>query len=94
MAKFLQLPLHAGSTLTLPADAVLALGSPQEIYMVVDAEKQLITLSVRHPEVVHNEAILEQLAELNDGTSLEEYGAPVPESFLNRRGKGPKEGDR
>jgi hypothetical protein len=46
---------------------------------------------VRHPDVVHNEYILDQIATLNEDLSLREYGEPVPESFLHRRGKGPQQ---
>ena len=94
MARVLHIPVRAGATITLPADVLAALGSPQEVYVVVDAARQLITLSVQHPDIVHNEAVLLQLAQLSAGVPLEEYGAPVPDSFLQRRGKEPSEGDR
>ena len=83
----LRLPLGTGSTLTLPADVVAALGSQPDIYVVVDEQKQLIMLSARHPDVLHNESILDQLAQLNEGMSQEEYAAPVPADCLQRRGK-------
>jgi hypothetical protein len=91
MATVLRIPVHDALAFKLPAEAMTAVGSAHEIYLEIDAIKQTVLLSVRHPDVVHNEYILDQMAKLNEGMSLEEYGEPVPESFLNRRGKGPKQ---
>lgn len=74
-------------TLLLPPEALAILGQGTEIYLNLDSEKGTVTLSLLHPDEIHNRAILEQLAALNEGMTLEEYGEPVPESFLKRRGK-------
>jgi hypothetical protein len=91
VATILRIPLHDASAFKLPAEAVTAVGSAHEIYLEIDPTRQTVLLSVRHPDVVHNEYILDQMAKLNEGVSLEEYGEPVPDSFLNRRGKGTKQ---
>lgn len=80
-------------TLTLPPEAVAVLGLGTTVYIMVDPDKKTVTLSPVHPDELANNAILDQLAELNEGMSLEEYSAPVPDSFLHRRGKTAADGD-
>ena len=91
MATILRIPLDDASTFKLPAEAVSAVGSAHEVYLEIDAARQTVLLSVRHPDVVHNEYILDQMAKLNESLTIEEYGEPVPDSFLERRGKGPRQ---
>jgi len=78
MVAILRIPLDDTSTFKLPAEAVTAVGAAGEIYLEIDADTQTVLLSVRHPDVIHNEYILDQMARLNEGLSLAEYGEPVP----------------
>lgn len=74
-------------TLQLPPEAMSILTGATQVWLTLDTEKRTITISVTDPDILENNAILDQLAALNEDLSLEEYGAPVPESFLTRRGK-------
>lgn len=87
MSTILRVPLRDGA-FKLPAEAMRAIGSVDELYLEINADRQTVLLSVRHPDVVHNECILDQIAGLQGALSPEEYGEPVPNSFLSRRGKG------
>lgn len=77
--------LHSGQALLLPPEAVAVLGQANEIFITIDEENKTGILSLTDPEVAENEAILDQMTALNEGLTLEEYGEPVPESFLHRR---------
>ncbi len=80
-------------TLPLPPEAVAVLGLGTTVFIMVDPDKKTVTLSPLSPDVLANNAILDQLAELNQGMPLAEYSAPVPDSFLHRRGKTGADGD-
>ena len=88
MTKIQRIPIHLSKQLKLPAEAVEALGEIEEAYLVIDASQHKITLTAEDPMIAENEAILKEIAELNEGMSLEDYGTPVPVSFLNQRGRG------
>lgn len=83
-----RITIESGRPLELPTEVVEALGQVVEATLVVDAEKRTVMLTAMDPDIVENQAILDEMAKLNEGMSVEEYGAPVPPSFLNRRGKG------
>ncbi len=87
MPHTFRIAVRRGEPLKLPDEAVAALGDVSEAYLTIDPDAQKITITARHPERIENEAILDQIAELHEGMSLEEYTEPVPESFLDRRGK-------
>ena len=88
MTKIQRIPIHLSKQLKLPAEAVEALGEIEEAYLVIDASQHKITLTAEDPMIAENEATLKEIAELNEGMSLEDYGTPVPVSFLNQRGRG------
>lgn len=88
MIKVYRIPIHLDEQLQLPSEAINALGKIEEAFLVIDAAQQKVTLTALDPEIVENEAILDEIAKLQEDISLEDYGAPVPESFLKRRGKG------
>lgn len=90
--KIVRATLRNGQALLLPPEAGAVLGQDNEIFIAIDEENKTVTLSLTDPEVLENEAILDQLAALNEGLTLEEYGEPVPESFLHRRGKTARDG--
>ncbi|MBI3229797.1 MAG: hypothetical protein HYZ45_06355 [Burkholderiales bacterium] len=70
----------------LPPEAMAILGGESKVWLLLDSDKHTITISAIAPEIQENNAILDQLAELNEGLTLEEYAAPVPESFLKSMG--------
>ncbi len=59
--------------------------------MVTDSERGILTVRATDPTTPKNEEFLDALAELNEGLTLDEYTAAVPESAW-RKGKSSNEG--
>lgn len=92
--KILRLALNNDLTLSLPQDAIEILGVGTEFYVTIDMDKGTVLISKTDPIILANNEILDKIAELNEDLTFEEYIAPVPESFLHRRGKAQGEGDK
>lgn len=92
MKKVFRAKIAQDMTLLLPVEAAAILGKDCEIYLTLDPEIGTVTLSSVQPDVIHNRAILDQIATLTEEAGLAEYDEPVPESFLQRRGKGMTDG--
>lgn len=84
--KIIRAKIEHDQTLLLPEEAISILGKDCEIYLNLDGEKGTMVLSTEDPDVLHNNAILEQLTALNEEMGISDV--VVPESFLNKRGKG------
>lgn len=77
--------------LILPPEALEILPTDTKLYMVIDPERGIITVRANDPTVPQNEEFLDALAALNEGLTLDEYTAPVPESALRRKKSDDKE---
>lgn len=91
--KILRLSFNKDLTLSLPKEAIDMLGGDVEFYIAIDSDKNTVLLSRIDPIILANNEILDEIAELNEDLTFEEYIAPVPESFLHRRGKAKVEGE-
>lgn len=91
-AVIYNIPINPDGTCTLPPEVMQAFAHPEEIYLSIDPVSSTASLSATHPETLAGRAAMDQLAALYDGVPLEEYGEPVPESFLKQRGKGERSG--
>ena len=80
--------------LILPAEALAVLPSGTPLYMLVDPEKERVTVHARDLRKLPNQEFLESLADLNEGLTLEEYTRPVSESDLRRNKSKSDKGER
>ncbi|WP_338847710.1 hypothetical protein V8J88_03085 [Massilia sp. W12] len=79
--------------LILPPQALAILPSNTKLFMVIDSERGILTVRANDPTVAKNEEFLDALAELNEGLSLDEYTAPVPENAWRKHKSDNKEGE-
>ena len=57
----------------------------------MDDVNRVVTIQVEYPELAHNAAIMDEIFEPSRGQLDEDYFAPVPESFLHKRGRTDRE---
>jgi hypothetical protein len=70
--------------LVLPADAIALLPSGIPLRVITDSERGTVCIFAKDPSVLSSqtEELMDALAELNEGLSLEQYSAPVTEEAI------------
>jgi hypothetical protein len=71
----------------LPIEVIELFEHSTKLYLTLLKDRKLILIGNKDPEIMKNEAILNEMAELNRELSDEEYTRPVPESFLDKGGR-------
>lgn len=73
--------------LVLPEEAVAILPAGVPLRVITDSERGTVCVFAKDPEVLspQTEELMNALAELNEGLTLEEYSAPVTEEVVRER---------
>jgi hypothetical protein len=78
--------------LVLPPEAKAILPSGTPLYMVVDTDKQRVTVYAKDLRKIPNEELLDSLADLNADMTTEEYTRPISDVDLRRPAASEDEG--
>jgi len=70
--------------LILPADAVAMLPAGVPLRVITDSERGTVCIFAKDPTVLspQTEEMMDALAELNEGLTLQEYSAPVTDDAI------------
>lgn len=84
-----------GGSVTLPSEALEVFGDAEELFLHIDEKNSAIILSVTDPIITSNKNILDEMAEISNELTDEDYYEPVPDSFLekNKSDSDNKDGD-
>ena len=73
--------------LVLPADAIAILPAGIQLRVITDSERGMVSIFAKDPSALspQTEELMDALAGLSEGLSLEEYSAPVSEEVIRER---------
>ncbi len=76
--------------LVLPADAVAMLPAGVPLRVIIDTERETVCIFAKDPTLLspQTEELMDALAELNEGLTLEAYSAPVAEEDIRAGAEG------
>jgi len=73
--------------LVLPAEAIAILPAGTPLRVITDSERGMVSIFAKDPSALspQTEELMDALAALSEGLSLEEYSAPVTEDVIRQR---------
>ena len=73
--------------LLLPAEALAILPAGVPLRVITDSERGTVSIFAKDPSALspQTEQVMDALAELSEGLSLEEYSAPVTDEVIRER---------